>query len=91
MFHRFDEKHNCIRSSVYSGLFAVGAIGNIAMPVFADDDNYEKATLNCKITYFEKDDYYDEDYHDDDYDNFDKSDALKLDCKISDYDKDDDD
>jgi hypothetical protein len=73
-------------------LFAVGAIGNIAMPVFAgDDDEYKKATLYCKITYYEKDDYYDDDYHDDDYDNFDKSDALKLNCKIGDYDKDDDD
>jgi hypothetical protein len=68
-------------------LFAIGAIGNIAMPVFADDDDeYVKATLYCKITYFDKDDYYD-----DNYDNFDKSDALKLHCKIGDYDKDDDD
>jgi hypothetical protein len=35
-------------------LFAIGAIGNIAMPVFADDDDdddeYLKATLYCKIT-----------------------------------------
>ena len=71
-------------------LFAIGAIGNIAMPVFADDDEddddeYVKATLYCKITHFDKDDYYD-----DDYDNFEKSDALKLYCKIGDYDKDDD-
>jgi hypothetical protein len=44
-------------------LFAIGAIGNIAMPVFADDDD----------------------------DNFEKSDALKLYCKIGDYDKEDDD
>jgi hypothetical protein len=76
-------------------LFAIGAtIGNMAMPVFADDDeddNYKKATLYCKITYYEKDNYYDDDYYDDDYDNFDKSDALKLNCKIGDYDKDDDD
>jgi hypothetical protein len=72
-------------------LFAIGAIGNIAMPVFADDDDdddeYVKATLYCKITHFDKDDYYD----DDDYDNFKKSDALKLYCKIGDYDKEDDD
>jgi hypothetical protein len=44
-------------------LFAIGAIGNIAMPVFADDDDdddeYVKATLYCKITHFDKDDYYD--------------------------------
>ena len=71
-------------------LFAIGAIGNIAMPVFADDDEddddeYVKATLYCKITHFDKDDYYD-----DDYDNFEKSDALKLYCKIGDYDKEDD-
>ncbi len=75
-------------------LYAIGAIGNIAMPVFADDDEddkYEKATLYCKITHFDKDNYYDEDYYDEDYDNFEKSDALKLDCKIGDYDKDDDD
>jgi len=75
-------------------LSAIGAIGNIAMPVFADDDEdgkYEKATLYCKITHFDKDNYYDEDYHDEDYDNFDKSNALSLDCKIGDYDKDDDD
>ena len=59
------------------------------MPVFADDDEddkYEKATLYCKITHFDKDDYYD-----DDYDNFEKSNALELDCKIGDYDTDDDD
>jgi hypothetical protein len=47
-------------------LFAIGAIGNIAMPVFADDDEdddeYLKATLYCKITHFDKDDYYDDDY-----------------------------
>jgi hypothetical protein len=70
-------------------LSAIGAIGNIAMPVFADDDEdgkYEKATLYCKITHFDKDNYYDEDY-----DNFDKSNALSLDCKIGDYDEDDDD
>jgi hypothetical protein len=70
-------------------LFAIGAIGNIAMPVFADDDDddeYVKATLYCKIAHFYKDDYYDEDYN-----NFDKSNTLGLDCKISDYDKDDDD
>lgn len=70
-------------------LSAIGAIGNMAMPVFADDDEdgkYEKATLYCKITHFDKDNYYDEDY-----DNFDKSNSLKLDCKIGDYDKDDDD
>jgi hypothetical protein len=75
-------------------LFAIGAIGNIAMPVFADDDDddeYVKATLYCKIAHFDKDNYYDEDYYDEDYDNFDKSDALKLNCKIGDYDKDDDD
>ena len=74
-------------------LSAIGAIGNIAMPVFADDDDdkYEKATLYCKITHFDKDNYYDEDYYDEDYDNFDKSNALSLDCKIGDYDKDDDD
>lgn len=74
-------------------LFAIGAIDNIAMPVFADDDDdeYVKATLYCKIAHFDKDDYYDDDYYNDDYDNFDKSDALKLDCKIGDYDKDDDD
>ena len=73
-------------------LFAVGAISNIAMPVFADDDDdeYVKATLYCKITHFDKDDYYDDDYYDDDYDNFEKSDALKLYCKIGDYDKEDD-
>jgi hypothetical protein len=57
------------------------------MPVFADDDDeYVKATLYCKITHFDKDDYYD-----DDYDNFEKSDALKLYYKIGDYDKEDDD
>jgi hypothetical protein len=68
-------------------LSAIGTIGNMAMPVFADDeDKYEKATLYCKITHFDKDNYYDEDY-----DNFDKSNALSLDCKIGDYDKDDDD
>lgn len=70
-------------------LSAIGAIGNMAMPVFADDDEdskYEKATLYCKITHFDKDNYYDEDY-----DNFDKSNALSLDCKIGDYDEDDDD
>ena len=75
-------------------LFAIGAIGNIAMPVFADDDDddeYVKATLYCKIAHFDKDNYYDEDYYDEDYDNFEKSNALGLDCKISDYDKDDDD
>jgi hypothetical protein len=75
-------------------LSAIGAIGNIAMPVFADDDEdgkYEKATLYCKITHFDKDNYYDEDYYDEDYDNFDKSNALSLDCKIGDYDEDDDD
>ena len=75
-------------------LSAIGAIGNMAMPVFADDDEdgkYEKATLYCKITHFDKDNYYDKDYHDEDYDNFDKSNALSLDCKIGDYDKDDDD
>jgi hypothetical protein len=75
-------------------LSAIGAIGNIAMPVFADDDEddkYEKATLYCKIAHFDKDNYYDEDYYNEDYDNFDKSNALSLDCKIGDYDKDDDD
>ncbi len=75
-------------------LSAIGAIGNMAMPVFADDDEddkYEKATLYCKIAHFDKDNYYDEDYYDEDYDNFDKSNALSLDCKIGDYDKDDDD
>jgi hypothetical protein len=74
-------------------LSAIGAIGNIAMPVFADDDEddkYEKATLYCKIAHFDKDNYYDEDYYDEDYDNF-KSNALSLDCKIGDYDEDDDD
>ncbi len=74
-------------------LSAIGAIGNIAMPVFADDDEddkYEKATLYCKIAHFDKDNYYDEDYYDEDYDNFDKSNALSLDCKIADYDEDDD-
>ena len=74
-------------------LSAIGAIGNIAMPVFADDDEdgkYEKATLYCKIAHFDKDNYYDEDYYDEDYDNFDKSNALSLDCKIGDYDNDDD-
>ena len=74
-------------------LSAIGGIGNMAMPVFADDDEdgkYEKATLYCKITHFDKDNYYDEDYYDEDYDNFDKSNALELDCKIGDYDKDDD-
>ena len=75
-------------------LSAIGAIGNIAMPVFADDeedDKYEKATLYCKIAHFDKDNYYDEDYYDEDYDNFDKSNAVSLDCKIGDYDKDNDD
>ena len=75
-------------------LSAIGAIGNMAMPVFADndeDDKYEKATLYCKIAHFDKDNYYDEDYYDEDYDNFDKSNALSLDCKIGDYDEDDDD
>ncbi len=75
-------------------LSAIGAISNIAMPVFADDDEddkYEKATFYCKIAHFDKDNYYDEDYYDEDYDNFEKSNALGLDCKISDYDKDDDD
>jgi hypothetical protein len=75
-------------------LSAIGAIGNIAMPVFADDDEddkYEKATLYCKIAHFDKDNYYDEDYYDEDYDNFDKSNAISLDCKIGDYDKDDND
>jgi hypothetical protein len=75
-------------------LSAIGAIGNIAMPVFADDDEddkYEKATLYCKIAHFDKDNYYDEDYYDEDYDNFDKSNALSLDCKIGDYDEDNDD
>lgn len=70
-------------------LSAIGGIGNMAMPVFADDDEdgkYEKATLYCKITHFDKDNYYDKDY-----DNFDKSNALSLDCKIGDYDEDDDD
>jgi hypothetical protein len=70
-------------------LSAIGAIDNIAMPVFADDDEddkYEKAIFYCKIAHFYKDHYYDEDY-----DNFDKSNALGLDCKITDYDKDDDD
>ncbi|HEX6028993.1 MAG TPA: hypothetical protein VFY64_08145 [Nitrososphaeraceae archaeon] len=70
-------------------LSAIGGIGNMAMPVFADDDEdgkYEKATLYCKITHFDKDNYYDEDY-----DNFDKSNAVSLDCKIGDYDEDDDD
>jgi hypothetical protein len=74
-------------------LSAIGAIGNVAMPVFADDDEddkYEKATLYCKIAHFHKDNYYDEDYYDEDYDNFDKSNALSLDCKIGDYDNDDD-
>jgi hypothetical protein len=74
-------------------LFAVGSIGNVTIPVFADDDEddkYDKGTFYCKIAYFEKDDYYGKDYYDEDYDNFDKSDAIKLDCKISDYDKDDD-
>ena len=74
-------------------LSAIGGIGNMAMPVFADDDEdgkYEKATLYCKITHFDKDNYYDEDYYDEDYDNFDKSNALNLDCKIGDYDEDDD-
>jgi hypothetical protein len=75
-------------------LSAIGAIGNTAMPVFAGDDKdgkYEKAIFYCKIAHFDKDNYYDEDYYDEDYDNFDKSNALELDCKISDYDKDDDD
>lgn len=75
-------------------LSAIGAIGNMAMPVFADDDEddkYEKATLYCKIAHFDKDNYYDEDYYDEDYDNFDKSNGLSLDCKIGDYDEDDDD
>ena len=75
-------------------LSAIGGLGNMAMPVFADDDEdgkYGKATLYCKITHFDKDNYYDEDYYDEDYDNFDKSNALSLDCKIGDYDKDDDD
>lgn len=75
-------------------LSAIGGIGNMAMPVFADDDEdgkYEKATLYCKITHFDKDNYYDEDYYDEDYDNFDKSNAVSLDCKIGDYDEDDDD
>ena len=70
-------------------LSAIGAIGNMAMPVFADDDEdgkYEKATLYCKIAHFDKDNYYDEDY-----DNFDKSNAPSLDCKIGDYYEDDDD
>lgn len=70
-------------------LSAIGGICNMAMPVFADDDEdgkYEKATLYCKITHFDKDNYYDEDY-----DNFDKSNAVSLDCKIGDYDEDDDD
>jgi hypothetical protein len=75
-------------------LSAIGAIGNMAMPVFADDDEddkYEKAILYCKVAHFDKDNYYDEDYYDEDYDNFDKSNALSLDCKIGDYDEDDDD
>ena len=54
-------------------LAAVGAIGNIATPAFAEDDGYEKKYLKCY--------YYDKDHDDKDYDKYDDYVYFKLKCK----------
>ncbi len=53
-------------------LAAVGAVGSIATPVFAEDDDYDKKYLKCKKV--------DKDHDDKDYDKYD-DDYFKLKCK----------
>jgi hypothetical protein len=59
-------------------LAAVGAVGSIATPVFAEDDDYDKKYLKCKKVDKDKDD---KDHDDKDYDKYDDSDYFKLKCK----------
>ena len=51
-------------------LAAVGAVGSIATPVFAEDDDYDKKYLKCYK--------YDKDK---DYDKYDDGDYFLLKCK----------
>jgi hypothetical protein len=55
-------------------LAAVGAVGSIATPVFAADDDYDKKYLKCYK--YDKDDK-----HDKDYDKHDDGDYFLLKCK----------
>lgn len=57
-------------------LAAVGAIGSIATPVFAEDDDYDKKYLKCYK--YDKDDKHDKDK---DYDKYDDGDYFLLKCK----------
>lgn len=54
-------------------LAAVGAVGSLATPVFAEDDDYDKKYLKCKK--------YDKDHDDKDYDKHDYGDYFLLKCK----------
>ncbi len=67
-----------MRNSIIVGLMSivalavVGAVGSLATPVFAEDDDYDKKYLKCKK--------YDKD-HDKDYDKYDDGDYFLLKCK----------
>jgi hypothetical protein len=68
-----------MKNSIIVGLMSivalavVGAVGSIATPVFAEDDDYDKKYLKCKK--------YDKDHDDKDYEKYD-DDYFKLKCKV---------
>ena len=63
-----------MKSSIIVGIMSivalavVGAVGSIATPVFAEDDDYDKKYLKCKK-------------YDKDYDKYDDGDYFLLKCK----------
>ncbi len=68
-----------MKNSIIVGLMSivalavVGAVGSISIPVFAEDDDYDKKVLKCY--------YKDKDHDDKDYDKYDDGDYFKLKCK----------
>jgi hypothetical protein len=70
-----------MRNSIIVGLMSivalavVGAVGSLATPVFAEDDDYDKKYLKCKK--------YDKDHDDKDYEKYD-DDYFLLKCKKKD-------